>query len=833
MILVRFLGGTNLELADSLEERKELRSQLREVRKKLFEGPTISTTKPAEKKINTNVEIENAKNSKLEINNNDTAKTGEKMASSMSIKISSNSRAFDTNNNSMPAKAGFTIGDDMSTNDINGSATATVQPKTRNALDRAERRSRRAAHMKALVKESSIDVAAGKATTVEVKNNEIKKTEAKTETKINSFQKASTDRSVVTEAKKNAAPFSVSRSQENKFGEKVTLSSRTSTPALNVQEGSPSGLRRTATWSTNRTTPSKNIGNTLNISKKFGSQAGPSPFTFGISYDKKDAKIETTAAPASQKFSFNKYTPTISTTHKKWEAQTVNKAPISTVGYGAKKCTPSEVVLGHVGSPLNTSNSSPALGNFGSKIESKPASEVDSTKTELKNISPNMLHSSKSSTNFVENVRNSSLNEQGVGGLKEHNQGTSATKFSVSGLRRAASMKVRPTYENSTSREAFDKNTRQHTPSPLAKNFERSQSSFDRPTSALSNERAMSTRSYKKDSPPRSTGLNMTGLRSVSSVKEAKTSSYRSAEQQQYTSSSANTNGIAPTSTVAYTTQSSSPSNDRSESPFASNRLSIGSNFQRSVSPRASPRSSPRASPSIQRRNEPARPAAEAPDLKKQSVADRMAFFRQAQDQEKKAIEKQKAQEEQRKRLSSAPTEEPKNEDKKEDEKPEKKEEKTEKKEEKEEPEVKDSEKMKYAAPCMKKREKKKVVRRTMSIGSIVLDWVQEMIRDYPVEVKNFSASWNDGMAFCALIHKFNPDAFDFSELKPENKRYNFDLAFNTGLKVKNIPILLDTEDMVMLAKPEPRSVQTYIQWIWSVYGPTSGYGPTPKEVQS
>lgn len=68
-----------------------------------------------------------------------------------------------------------------------------------------------------------------------------------------------------------------------------------------------------------------------------------------------------------------------------------------------------------------------------------------------------------------------------------------------------------------------------------------------------------------------------------------------------------------------------------------------------------------------------------------------MAFFRQAQDQEKKSIEKQKAQEEQRKRLSSAPTEEPKNEDKKENEKPEKK-------EEKEEPEVKDSEKMKYAA---------------------------------------------------------------------------------------------------------------------------------------
>ena len=38
---------------------------------------------------------------------------------------------------------------------------------------------------------------------------------------------------------------------------------------------------------------------------------------------------------------------------------------------------------------------------------------------------------------------------------------------------------------------------------------------------------------------------------------------------------------------------------------------------------------------------------------------------------------------------------------------------------------------------------------------------------------------------------------------------------------------------MVRMKKPEPRSVQTYIQWVWSVYGPTSGYGPTPQEVQS
>lgn len=209
------------------------------------------------------------------------------------------------------------------------------------------------------------------------------------------------------------------------------------------------------------------------------------------------------------------------------------------------------------------------------------------------------------------------------------------------------------------------------------------------------------------------------------------------------------------------------------------------------------------------------------------SAADRMAFFRQAAAKEKEQEEKKKAIQEARQKQSEMISAVINGEMEMGNTKAETKEKKEEKKE------MKDSEKMRNAtAPCMKKREKKKITRRTMSIGSIVLDWVQEMIKDYPVEVTNFSSSWNDGMAFCALIHRFNPDEFDFSTLKKEDKRRNFDLAFQTGMKVKNIPMLLDTDDMVAMTRPEPRSVQTYIQWIWSVYGPTSGYGPTPKEVQ-
>jgi len=49
------------------------------------------------------------------------------------------------------------------------------------------------------------------------------------------------------------------------------------------------------------------------------------------------------------------------------------------------------------------------------------------------------------------------------------------------------------------------------------------------------------------------------------------------------------------------------------------------------------------------------------------------------------------------------------------------------------------------------------------------------------VNITNFSSSWADGMAFCALIHHFYPKAFDFAKLNPKNRRGNFRLAFDVA----------------------------------------------------
>lgn len=49
------------------------------------------------------------------------------------------------------------------------------------------------------------------------------------------------------------------------------------------------------------------------------------------------------------------------------------------------------------------------------------------------------------------------------------------------------------------------------------------------------------------------------------------------------------------------------------------------------------------------------------------------------------------------------------------------------------------------------------------------------------VDIQNFSSSWSDGMAFCALVHNFFPEAFDYASLSPANRRQNFEVAFSTA----------------------------------------------------
>ncbi|XP_060699524.1 smoothelin isoform X3 [Hemiscyllium ocellatum] len=99
------------------------------------------------------------------------------------------------------------------------------------------------------------------------------------------------------------------------------------------------------------------------------------------------------------------------------------------------------------------------------------------------------------------------------------------------------------------------------------------------------------------------------------------------------------------------------------------------------------------------------------------------------------------------------------------------------------------------------------------SIKQMLLDWCRAKTRGYEhVTIQNFSSSWSDGMAFCALVHNFFPEAFDYSELNPNNRRHNFEVAFKMAEKHADCPQLLDVEDMVRMKEPDWKCVYTYIQ---------------------
>ncbi|KAI1900960.1 hypothetical protein AGOR_G00055210 [Albula goreensis] len=99
------------------------------------------------------------------------------------------------------------------------------------------------------------------------------------------------------------------------------------------------------------------------------------------------------------------------------------------------------------------------------------------------------------------------------------------------------------------------------------------------------------------------------------------------------------------------------------------------------------------------------------------------------------------------------------------------------------------------------------------SIKQMLLDWCRAKTRSYEnVDIQNFSSSWSDGMAFCALVHNFFPQAFDYSALSPSNRRQNFEVAFSTAEKLADCPQLLDVEDMVRMREPDWKCVYTYLQ---------------------
>nr|XP_028564896.1 smoothelin-like isoform X4 [Podarcis muralis] len=104
------------------------------------------------------------------------------------------------------------------------------------------------------------------------------------------------------------------------------------------------------------------------------------------------------------------------------------------------------------------------------------------------------------------------------------------------------------------------------------------------------------------------------------------------------------------------------------------------------------------------------------------------------------------------------------------------------------------------------------------SIKQMLLDWCRAKTRGYEhVDIQNFSSSWSDGMAFCALVHNFFPEAFDYAQLSPQDRRRNFEMAFSAAEVLVDCVPLVDVEDMMIMGKrPDAKCVFTYVQSLYN-----------------
>jgi hypothetical protein len=111
--------------------------------------------------------------------------------------------------------------------------------------------------------------------------------------------------------------------------------------------------------------------------------------------------------------------------------------------------------------------------------------------------------------------------------------------------------------------------------------------------------------------------------------------------------------------------------------------------------------------------------------------------------------------------------------------------------------------------------EKLNAAQRNRAARKKLLDWCVEKTKDHRgVNITDFGASWYDGLAFCALIHAFNPSLIDYDSLSAENAASNLELAFDLAEKHLDIPRLLDPADICaqdVNAKPDEQCFMTYL----------------------
>ncbi|XP_077493125.1 uncharacterized protein LOC144104157 isoform X1 [Amblyomma americanum] len=114
-----------------------------------------------------------------------------------------------------------------------------------------------------------------------------------------------------------------------------------------------------------------------------------------------------------------------------------------------------------------------------------------------------------------------------------------------------------------------------------------------------------------------------------------------------------------------------------------------------------------------------------------------------------------------------------------------------------------------------------------------LLTWCQRMTSGYAgLKVTNLTTSWRNGMAFCALIHRFHPELIDMDSLSQHDISGNCKKAFEAAATL-GVSRLIDPADMVLLTVPDKLVVATYLHQLrHQLTAPPEFQRPLPEMLQ-
>ncbi|KAB0366939.1 hypothetical protein FD755_020263 [Muntiacus reevesi] len=106
-------------------------------------------------------------------------------------------------------------------------------------------------------------------------------------------------------------------------------------------------------------------------------------------------------------------------------------------------------------------------------------------------------------------------------------------------------------------------------------------------------------------------------------------------------------------------------------------------------------------------------------------------------------------------------------------------------------------------------------------LGTSPGGWKPQSKLRYPsesnIDITNFSSSWSDGLAFCALLHTYLPAHIPYQELNSQEKKRNLLLAFEAAESV-GIKPSLELGELLHTDRPDWQSVMQYVAQIYKYF---------------